>query len=911
MKQIFERLTLNGIWEMDYREAPWQMESIPEFEGFPIADAVPGYWEDMTEAFQMAPFFRNLRINPEYGVQRYPIAGNAPDMALPNITGCFLYRRSFCCSDVQRPAGVYFSGVQNTARVWVNGTYLGIHEGYSTSFEMEIPEGCLQEGENTIVMAVSNIRLQGYAGRPVSGLTSRAANECTGGVTGDVELRLYNTALRDAVVLVSPDCSSFTVEVTATAQIPYRWELRDGDKVLSAGTQQGNLTLDAAGLERWTPENPKRYSIILSDGEYSVERKFGIRRLTAVGTQLHLNGEACFLRGITEHCYFPETVHPVHDIRYYRHIIRTIKKLGFNFIRFHTWIPPEEYMEAADELGMLMHVESPGNTSLAEWKQIVSFCRRYTSVVIYCCGNEMMLDEPFLAHLKLCADVTHAHTDALFSPMSALRGLEYHWEGVPEEELCDTPFTHNPHRIALAAQFSDMYSSYALGLLSYTSLDADPAELDRWSEVYRKPRVSHEICIDGTYADLSLQGRYQGTRVGQTAIFSSVEEHLRQKGLLHKAPLYFRNSAQWQCRVRKHCFEAARRCEKLAGFDFLGNIDTHWHTFGYDVGMMNEFYELKPGETERRVRMYNSETVLLNDLGTDVNFTAGQSLCCQLYASHFGPTLDAAVLQIRLSADDRTILRRTVRVKQLERGKVTPLHTLKTVLPKADKPYALKLYVSLAGGQTDAENEWELYAFPKPGKPARPEKNGLLVTRQIDGAALAAALDSGRSVLLLGADPFRSLPTSFRIALAGRTAGNLATVIADHPLLKDLPHDGFCGWQFRRLLEDGAAVQLEGDVPFDPVIEVVSTHKMARRQAALFEYRVGKGKLLVCSLNFTDSDPAACWLKAQLVAYARSEAFCPEQELSFAQLNDLLTAPIVTVAANTNFAFNVNDKAMK
>ena len=37
-----------------------------------------------------------------------------------------------------------------------------------------------------------------------------------------------------------------------------------------------------------------------------------------------------------------------------------------------------------------------------------------------------------------------------------------------------------------------------------------------------------------------------------------------------------------------------RRCENMAGYDFLGPVDTHWHTFGYDVGMMNEFFELKP-----------------------------------------------------------------------------------------------------------------------------------------------------------------------------------------------------------------------------------------------------------------------------------------------------------------------------
>ena len=55
----------------------------------------------------------------------------------------------------------------------------------------------------------------------------------------------------------------------------------------------------------------------------------------------------------------------------------------------------------------------------------------------------------------------------------------------------------------------------------------------------------------------------------------------------------------------------------------LGDIDHHWHTFGYRAGMMNEFYEMKPGETAENVRRYNGESVLLTDLGTERCFGAG------------------------------------------------------------------------------------------------------------------------------------------------------------------------------------------------------------------------------------------------------------------------------------------------
>ena len=935
---IYSAFSLNGAWEMNYCEDIYTGTENPWNEGFLIEHAVPGYWEDMTEDFLMAPFFCNLKINPEYGIQQYPIAGVAPDMALPNVVGNFFYRRTFICEHIENPAVLHFEGVQNAASIWLNDVYLGRHEGYSTPFDVEIPEDVLKDGENTLVLSISNHRLVGFAGEPVSGLTSRAANECTGGITGDIELRVYNSPLRDMALLVSEDCKNVEVKVDAVEQVTVEWAVYDGSMKVKSGTGQGDFSFDTEGMDCWSPENPKLYTLELTCGESILTRQFGVRRLTVDGAHFKLNGLPYYLRGICEHCYFPETVHPVHDISFYRNVIKTIKNLGFNFIRFHTFIPVEEYMQAADELGVLLHVESPNNTTLEEWKEIVSFCRRHSSVVIYCCGNELQIDDAFEEHLGQCAKEVHHHTDSLFSPMSAMRGLEYWLDYEKKEELVQEPFLHNPRRIKEVGDFSDMYSSYALGQFSYFSMDADPKQVSDWNCVYHKPRVSHEICIDGTYTDLSLKDRYKGTRVGKTDMFTSLERHLESKGVLKKAPLYFKNSSEWQRRVRKHCFEAVRLCDNMAGYDFLGPIDTHWHTFGYDVGMMNEFYELKPGESVRNVWMYNGPTVLLTDLDKEANFTAGDELACGIYVSHYGTeALQDACLTIRLSLDGKVIERRLESLDEVENGKLSSIYHFSTVLPKVTKPGALKLYVSLDGGDTFAENEWELYVFPGSeaiGADSRIVTNDvnteieagaanmeklsvsddsnldkLLVLQGMSTESLIDALAEGKDVVLFGAEPFISLPTSYRIALAGRSSDNLATVINDHPILRDMPHEGFCGWQFGKLLEGGEAVCFESDsVPFDPIIEVVSTHKFVIRQSALFEFNALNGRLLVCSLNFTETDPAAVWLKQQIISYAQSEEFEPKHTLDEEQLMALISGKVTKTAENVNLAFNPNDK---
>ncbi len=931
---IYTSFSLNGAWEMEYQEERYtdtespfhrirkQEDAAgtePEERGNNLIEkAVPGYWEDMTEAFQLAPFYGKLRINPEYGIQRYPMAGCAPDMALPNIIGTFFYRRRFTWESTQQQTTLFFTGVQNTVFVWINDLFLGSHEGYSTPFEMEIPEGMLQDGENEIILSVSNHRLHGYGGEIVSGLTSRAANECTGGITGDVELRSYCSPLRDVSVRVWDDCSRMDVRLYMEAyqescKVPAcSWALYDGDKIRKEGICKNgrDFTFETEGLEFWSPENPKLYRLKIECGKASFFRQLGIRKLKADGVHFRLNNLPYYLRGICEHGYYPETIHPNHDSSYYRKVIRKVKNLGFNFIRFHTCIPEEEYMQAADELGILLHVECPNNTTLSEWKQIVNFCRRHPSVVIYCCGNELLMDEAFIEYLKECAEIVHENTDALFSPMSALRGLEYFFVEPDQEcELQEKPFRHHPRRLEAAGAFSDMFSSYTNGYHSYFSLDTDPEKIDSWSTCYKKPRVSHEICIDGTYTNLDLKDRYRGLRVGKTEMFSSIEHHLEEKGVLKKAPLYFKNSSEWQRRVRKYCFEAVRRCRNMAGFDFLGPIDTHWHTFGYDVGMMNEFYELKPGETVRNVRMYNSATVLLNNLFRRTNFACGESLECDILVSHYGKEdLRNALLTIRLYLGEKVLKRSEVSIDRVKNGVVSNLYHICFILPEIEKPSEMKLSVMLDGGEVFAENEWELYLFPK-AEPDRKKTGDLVISRGMQTEELTALLRDGKRVLLLGSQPFCQLPISFRIALAGRTSGNLATVIQDHPVLRDMPQDGFCSWQFSDLLEGAAAVCFEADsVIFDPIIEVVSTHKYVIRQAAMFEFRVGKGKLFVCSLHFKKEDPAAQWLLEQILTYLSGDEFEPEDRIDETDLLKLTGSQAVRVAANTNFAFNPNDK---
>ena len=906
---FYDAVPLDGAWEMAYRPYAHETPYFPSFAGVVVPNAIPGYWEDMVPAFRAAGMKDEFRTNPFHDEVKFPRSGWTPCLTLPDIYGCFYYRRTVDLDRAGR-AVLAFEGVRNQVHAWVNGKFAGFHAGFSTPFELNVRDGLLKKGRNEIVLAVSNNRNLGYCDY-VSGLTTRAIFIATGGVNGRLELRFPHSDIGDVFVTTAKDLKTFTIGMSGAGK--YAYEIADGGKMLLKGEAKGDATLPTDGLEFWSPENPKRYRLALKTpqgGTYS--QMFGLRRLVAAGEKFLLNGKPVYLRGVTEHCYFPETLHLPRDVDYYRRITQKRKEFGFNFVRFHTYVPPAEYLDAMDELGMLVHIESPNFVSVPEYASIIAFARRHPCVVIYCTGNETRIDRMAETYLENVARHVHARTDSLFSPMSALRGVEYALSN-GNDPTVPHPFRHNAERMARLAKYSDLFSSYQLGATSYDSLDgASAAAIDAWGDAYcGKPRVSHEICIDGSYFDFSTEALYPtNSPVVKAGLFAEPRRALAEKGLLDRADAYFRNSGEWMWRIRKFCFEKIRSADRVAGFDFLGDINGHWHTFGYSSGMMDEFLRLKPGETRENVLRYNSAAVLLTDLGSDFNFVAGAKKKVAFSISNYAADAKDARLDVWLEEDGtgRRAWSASRRFDAVANGCLTQLGSFDMHIPQSDVAGKYWLKANFAAKGVKAENRWEIYAFPKVAKPSAPAN--VRIVQNISEAQLAAAMENGERVLLLGAGPFRSFGSSYRIGLAGRASGNYATVIKKgHPALDGMPHEGFCGWQFRRLIHGGRTVQLEGDVPFDPIIDVASSEKLPIRQAALFEYRVGKGRLLVCSFAFREDDPAAAWLRERLVAYAASDAFMPQHSIALAQLHSTISAPLATQTGNANAARNPTDSA--
>lgn len=887
-------IDLCGDWAFAY--TPARTETPPAQSAFITKMPVPGCWDDRFDRAQAETRWPNAKFNPVSPIT-FPIADKIEDASWPFLTGTGWY-----CRTVDVPADwngrqvtLHVGRVVMEAWIYVNDRLVHHHLGHSTDFVVPL-SGHLTVGQaNRLVIAVDNTRTD-RLGCVIRGWKGRSA-----GIFGPVTLRAAGAA-RFADLYVYPNDARLHWQVELDGTLPagskIDWKILDSTKnaAVATGTQpatekQIRWTSESTGVKPWSDRQPHLYylEINLHAGPIALDthrQSFGLRRLTRSGTNLRLNGQPIFLRGDCEHAYFPKTCTPPLDVDSYREHLRVLKGIGFNWLRFHTWVPPEPYLQAADELGFLVQVEPPLGYTMPEWRDILRACRKHPSVTIYCCGNEEQLTDAKVEFLRQCAAQQKALApDALFNPQEALRGVEYEFTPEDQKAMVGQPFSHNPPRLAKLKEFSDVFGPYALGMTSYFSLRGFPDILDRNLSVYGRPCMTHELGIAGCYLDLSLENRYKDTRIG-TDLFRAARESLAKAGLGDRAMTYYRNSAAWQRLILKDVMETARHCRFLAGYDCLGANDTHWCRMGYGCGVLNEFDEMKPGRSVDDILSYNGESVLLVSKQRERNLQAGAAFQRELSLSWFGDgTLRAAELRWTLRDTNGNVLgEHRVPVADIQPGTVSPIASISATMPNAEQPLKATLEVELTAPNVRVRNQWEYWIFP-PAPPMTPSE--VAVVASLD-AETVQRIAGGQRVVLLGHKPFPTRPLTFQIGVAGRAEQNFATVIAKHPLADRFPHDGYCDWQFRLMLS-GVVVNFDAlPEAFDPILEVVSSYKQIHRQAALFEWQVGSGRLLVCTLELPPDDPAAAYLRSQILDYAAGEQFQPRTQVTQDQLAQFL-----------------------
>jgi beta-galactosidase len=303
-----------------------------------------------------------------------------------------IYRRHFKLPIELHSKRVFvdFGGVMTAATVWFNGQRLGEHRGGYTPFSFELTEHINWKGDNILAVEVDSTERADIPpfGGNIDYLTF-------GGIYRDVTLRVVSDAFIENVFArpVNVLQNSRRLDVRCflnhygvlPKNLNLAFELRDGERVITSqkrgiqpGAQSYDIRLtDFGSIELWDLDHPKLYSfhVRLNSGNevldhYDIRIGFREARFTPEG--FLLNGKHLKLRGLNRHQTFPYVGQAMPARVQRRDAFILKRELKCNIVRTSHYTQSPHFLDACDELGLLVFEEIPGWNHIgdAKWKDI-------------------------------------------------------------------------------------------------------------------------------------------------------------------------------------------------------------------------------------------------------------------------------------------------------------------------------------------------------------------------------------------------------------------------------------------------------------------------------------------------------------------------------------------------------------
>jgi hypothetical protein len=717
------------------------------------------------------------------------------------------------------------------------------------------------------------------------------------GIIGRIELRATDpVALSD--VEVYPDVDRKLIQVVTT--------IANVTNAEASGTLRLSVT-DAAGVTTGSPvstpflasnatavvtiavpmgEHPKlwdeyspnlyrlKVAMAVSNPACSSQKEvtFGMRKLATQGTQFTMNGRPLMLRGTLECAIFPKTGYPPTDVQSWRRIYEIEKSYGLNFIRFHSWCPPDAAFTAADEEGIMIQAEGPrANVSVGtdpsaddfsetELMRIVQTYGNHPSFCLMSIGNEFGGANPILEHwveMLIDADSRHLYSSASYGqPTTNIQWVE---------------------------------TSKGRGIHGPGTESDATAIVARW----KVPHIGHEIGQWTFYPNFAEIGKYTGVLKAKN--FELVRDSLKAKGIGDEGHAFFEATGHEAVLLYKEEIENLLRTPGFAGFSLLDLHDYPGQGTAL-IGLLDPFWESKGFITPEQHKLYCGRTVPLLRFPKRTYATT-ESFVAKAESTNFGPA-DLHGVQPEWTIrgpEGKTIASGTLPALDLPTGKLSELGDITAPLDKVER--ATKCTVTLSLKDTGYSNSWEIWVYPTPAN-INPPAN-VMVSHAWDDAARAALAKGGRVVLFPALDPTLGLKGSFKPVFWSpvwfhREPATMG-ILCDpkNRLFSQFPTDAYTNWQWWNLIEGSRTMVLD-DTPagFRPLVQVIDNFARNDKLGNLFEAKVGTGSLLVCTLNLTDqTQPETKAFLSSLYTYASD--FKPAQTLDVATLNKILspTAP--------------------
>ena len=253
---------------------------------------------------------------------------------------------------------LHIGAVDQKADIFMNRKKIFHHEGGYEAFTVDITDGLGEGNELTIWTTDSlydrqypygkqTLKRGGMWYTPVSGIWQTVWLESV----PQTYIHKLNIENRGASVTISTE-PALNGKVNVNGLGEYALE-------------DGTVTITPDTPHFWSPEDPYLYDFTVEAGEDRVESYFALRTLEIkkIGNyqRLCLNGKPFFFHGLLDQGYWPDGLFTPAAPECYANDILAMKRLGFNTLRKHIKVEPEEFYYQCDKLGMIVFQDMVNN----------------------------------------------------------------------------------------------------------------------------------------------------------------------------------------------------------------------------------------------------------------------------------------------------------------------------------------------------------------------------------------------------------------------------------------------------------------------------------------------------------------------------------------------------------------------
>ena len=366
--------------------------------------------------------------------------------------GLAWYQKSFTLPKDAKGKLVYvtFEAAMQVAKVYLNNELLTIHEGGYLPFQVRIDEKYQWGKENTLSVELDNRDNPAIPpGKPLATLDFNyysgiyrnvyleikdklhiadavTANRIAG---GGILVSYDNVTSTSALVKIQAEVDNFDVN-EQNASLAISLMAPDGKNIAGKKTNvlavspgefvRFNEEIRVENPELWSPASPKLYQLrisVLKEGQpvEIVEKQIGIRTFSfSARDGFVINGEKLKIRGTNRHQEYPYIGNALPDNAQYRDAYK-IKQAGFNFVRTSHYPQSPAFLDACDQLGILVMDAIPGwqfagdsifqENSIRDVHQMVRRDRNHPGIILW----EASLNESWMTkdYIQRAHDAVH------------------------------------------------------------------------------------------------------------------------------------------------------------------------------------------------------------------------------------------------------------------------------------------------------------------------------------------------------------------------------------------------------------------------------------------------------------------------------------------------------------------------